>query len=644
MKLKIILLILILATNSLGAVENYNDIGNLWIDFKLNSRIDVIKTSASASLEHITTELTLIPVNDVRQNVENLDITSEPEAQIEEDISILYKWNNINEEYKFGLDGTIKTSNLIYPIPNSKFPILSIDRSLRQYLEATDNIDINDDILSKASSLAAGKDDLFEVTYAIADWVNLNVEYDLNTLTATAVQKSSWVLANRQGVCDEITSLFISMLRSIGIPARFVSGMVYSNVNYEFGNHGWAEVYFDGYGWVPFDVTFGQYGWIDPSHVKLADSVDSATYSAKYKWRSYGLSIEPKDLKLEANVVSSGSKIESPYDIEVSLIEDQVGPGSYVPIRISVENPLGHYASTSISIIKAPQLVDKNVKQVLLKPKSQSDIFWLIKVPENLDPDYLYTADIAIKDSFGQIKSTSLDYSDSYDKISMKEAQEIVDSYTKISEKTYSDLISMKCVSERKYYYTYEKASITCTLKNKENRNLDNINVCVADFCKSISISGGNSIDVNFDLDLGDFTSQTIVADAEFEGSHVNDFISLKVYKKPILTVDNVEYKKIVSYDEKFDFSFHLSSQTEIESVVISINGNEYSSIDTLMGTQKVILPLKGSYVLDSPLKLELGYKDENGKSYKNNEEYSITVTNLPWYAKIVAFFRVIFG
>ena len=408
MKLKILMFVLILSCSSFAAVENYNDVDSLWINLNIDSNIELTKNSESASLEHITTELTLVPMNDVRQTVENLNIISEPEAQIEEGTSILYKWNNINNNYKFGLDGTIKTSNLIYPIPNSKFPMLSIDSSLRQYLEPTDNIDVNDDILTKASSLAQGKDNLFEVTFVIADWVNTNIKYDLNTLTATAVQKSSWVLENREGVCDEITSLFISMLRSIGIPARFVSGMVYTNLNYDFGNHGWAEVYFDEYGWVPFDVTFGQYGWIDPSHVKLSDSVDSATYSAKYKWKSYGLSIEPKDLKLKSSVTSVGSKIQSPYNIEVSMIEDQVGPGSYVPIRISVENPLNHYASTSISIIKAPQLIDKNVKQVLLKPKSRSDVFWLIKVPENLDPDYLYTADISIKDSFGHIKSTSL--------------------------------------------------------------------------------------------------------------------------------------------------------------------------------------------------------------------------------------------
>ena len=60
------------------------------------------------------------------------------------------------------------------------------------------------------------------------------------------------------------------MLRSIGIPARFVTGTASSGTIAEgWGNHGWAEVYFPEKGWIPWDVTFGQYGWVDSSHLKL---------------------------------------------------------------------------------------------------------------------------------------------------------------------------------------------------------------------------------------------------------------------------------------------------------------------------------------------------------------------------------------
>ena len=60
-------------------------------------------------------------------------------------------------------------------------------------------------------------DDLFIVVYKLAEWVKTNVNYDLSTLTASVSQKASWVLDNKEGVCDEITNLFIALSRALGI-------------------------------------------------------------------------------------------------------------------------------------------------------------------------------------------------------------------------------------------------------------------------------------------------------------------------------------------------------------------------------------------------------------------------------------------
>mgnify|MGYP001565998514 CR=1 FL=1 len=627
----------LLTSNSFAAVENYNDVDGLWIDINIDSNIKVTQETNSARLEQLITELTLFPQENYMQEIQSLEIKTEPEGQAEKtNGAIIYTWNNLYDNYYFGLEGSVQTKNIIPPIPDVNFPILTIDSSLKKYLEPTDNIDINDEILAKASSLAQGKDSLFEVVYTIADWVNTNIQYDLNTLTATAVQRSSWVLDNRQGVCDEITSLFISMLRSIGVPARFVSGMVYTNLDYSFGNHGWAEVYFPGYGWIPFDVTFGQYGWVDPSHVKLSDSVDSATYSAKYKWRSNGLEIEPQNLELKSEIISVGPKIRSPYNIEVSLIDDKVGPGSYIPLRVSVENTFNHFSSTSIVVTRSAQLTEDNVKQVLLKPKSRSDVFWVLKVPNNLNADYIYTADIEVKDSFGDTDTTSLDYASSYEKISQAEAQEIIDSYTKTNENTFSEFISLNCDKDKEYYYIYERASITCNIRNKTNNDIEDILICLQTECRDVDLNGQEEVDLIFDLDLTDFTTQTVVVDAEVNGNHVNDFIGLRVYREPSLHIDNVEFPKRVGYNQDFEFSAYLSSQTKLNDLKIRVNNKEYSRIDSLEEAQKIVLPLRGRDILYRTLKLSITYNDENGKEYKTEEEFSITVANVPWWGKLL--------
>ena len=67
----------------------------------------------------------------------------------------------------------------------------------------------------------------------------------------------------QKGHCEYFSSAMTVMLRSIDIPARVVNGFSAGEFN-RFGKfyqvrqsdaHSWVEVYFPGYGWIPFDPT-----------------------------------------------------------------------------------------------------------------------------------------------------------------------------------------------------------------------------------------------------------------------------------------------------------------------------------------------------------------------------------------------------
>lgn len=68
----------------------------------------------------------------------------------------------------------------------------------------------------------------------------------------------------KEGYCDYYSSAMVVMLRSVGIPARYVRGYgqgtkedgVYYVV--ERDGHAWPEVFFPGYGWVEFEPTAGE--------------------------------------------------------------------------------------------------------------------------------------------------------------------------------------------------------------------------------------------------------------------------------------------------------------------------------------------------------------------------------------------------
>ena len=62
----------------------------------------------------------------------------------------------------------------------------------------------------------------------------------------------------RTGNCTDIHSLFISMARSLGIPARFIIGFplpVEEEAKSIAGYHCWAEFYIEDRGWIPVDIS-----------------------------------------------------------------------------------------------------------------------------------------------------------------------------------------------------------------------------------------------------------------------------------------------------------------------------------------------------------------------------------------------------
>ena len=58
------------------------------------------------------------------------------------------------------------------------------------------------------------------------------------------------------GVCQDHTHVFLSAARSLGFPARYVSGYLMMNDRIDQdATHAWAEAHVDGLGWVGFDIS-----------------------------------------------------------------------------------------------------------------------------------------------------------------------------------------------------------------------------------------------------------------------------------------------------------------------------------------------------------------------------------------------------
>jgi transglutaminase-like putative cysteine protease len=151
-----------------------------------------------------------------------------------------------------------------------------IERALR----ADKLVTISPRVRELANTLTAGKTAPIEQARAIYDYLVTTMTYDKVT-PGWGHGDTERACDVKKGNCTDFHSLFISLARAKGIPARFVIGfpLTAADGNVK-GYHCWAEFYVKGRGWIPVDASDASkttdanvrnylFGNLDPARVQF---------------------------------------------------------------------------------------------------------------------------------------------------------------------------------------------------------------------------------------------------------------------------------------------------------------------------------------------------------------------------------------
>ena len=131
---------------------------------------------------------------------------------------------------------------------------------IRQYMFETPMTAPNEEILQFAmQSFQPGKS-VFEATEDLTKRIYKEFEYKPGHTTVST--PLGQVMTERKGVCQDFAHLAISCLRSVGLPARYVSGYI-ETISPEGtekligtdASHAWFSIYIPDMGWTDFDPT-----------------------------------------------------------------------------------------------------------------------------------------------------------------------------------------------------------------------------------------------------------------------------------------------------------------------------------------------------------------------------------------------------
>ena len=160
---------------------------------------------------------------------------------------------------------TIDTAGVILPFIGEARPQL--------FLRSTPLTQISD-ALTAFAERARSPDGNLASLHQLCDLVHEEIAYraDSTTVETTAAQ----ALVQGWGVCQDQAHIFVAAARSLGIPARYVTGYLHDpeRPGEDHVPHAWAEAHVEGLGWVGFDSTLGSCP-ID-GHVRMTCGLDAA--------------------------------------------------------------------------------------------------------------------------------------------------------------------------------------------------------------------------------------------------------------------------------------------------------------------------------------------------------------------------------
>ena len=118
------------------------------------------------------------------------------------------------------------------------------DKSIRDYAELSFN----------------GNRSVFDAAFELMQRIYTDFKFDSEfTTISTPIQE---VMKEKKGVCQDFAQIAIACIRSIGLPARYVSGYIETlppegkvKLVGADASHAWFSIFIPGFGWVDFDPT-----------------------------------------------------------------------------------------------------------------------------------------------------------------------------------------------------------------------------------------------------------------------------------------------------------------------------------------------------------------------------------------------------
>ncbi|MFP4312499.1 MAG: transglutaminase domain-containing protein [Nitriliruptoraceae bacterium] len=234
-------------------------------------------------------ELRACPTTDHRQALVHYHVRTDPASRV---AAYRDHWGTRVDTFGIRLphrhlevvaEATVETQEPVRPL--TPVPLAALqdptfhDEHL-EFLQPSAHVSWGAGVQAEAGRIAAGVgDDVVALAQAVHDHVGGFTYLPGATRIGTPVEE---ILTARRGVCQDFAHLALALLRSLGVPARYVSGYLFAAADATGSDpgtdevtvqtHAWVEAAIPGWGWFALDPTNNQH--VSERHVTIGRGRD----------------------------------------------------------------------------------------------------------------------------------------------------------------------------------------------------------------------------------------------------------------------------------------------------------------------------------------------------------------------------------
>ncbi|MNQ11716.1 Protein-glutamine gamma-glutamyltransferase [compost metagenome] len=242
--------------------------------------VHITKYQYNWPIKESINEIRLYPHNFDNQEVlqHQLLITNNPEVEISKDFygNRVGNFNTIEAHSEMTIESRmlvrVNHSLKIPEIDNTSVADLMEEKEksiLLLRLCYPESIEKQEEIISILNEIEYTDKSILEIAQQCNNYIFNHFTYTKGiTNIETTVDE---ILEIRKGVCQDFAHVLLQLLRTAGIPSRYVSGYICPNesgLRGEGATHAWVEIYTPNQGWLGLDPTNNI--WTMDNHVKLS--------------------------------------------------------------------------------------------------------------------------------------------------------------------------------------------------------------------------------------------------------------------------------------------------------------------------------------------------------------------------------------